>query len=205
MKLLEADTQHYGLLREALRVIFGLSTITIDKVVRIVKSSKDVQNARTQFVRKRAGVRAMKYLRNSIEYARTEGIEKHVHGTEEEPDESKKDDLEHIPTSTKGETKKNTSNKNKNEVKESFLSFKDFLLTELDARMTARLSTSDQMTRRENAMKSNQEMRKETENKIHNMETSNDPDEIRLANLIKQEAMLRKRIQDKKEMAKKRG
>jgi len=187
----ESNDQHLGLVNEVLRVIFGLNPDTIDKVIRIIKSSKEVNNVKTQIMRQRIGVRAIKYLRNAVDIAREEGSEKHERGTEEEPDQSKDVDLEKSRTNKK--SKKDDGKKKTNES----VSFKGFLLNEIDARQAARIGTPDMATRRERATQTDVEARQRTEKEIADFETSDDPDKRRLAMLMKQMAVLRKRIGDK--------
>lgn len=183
-----ADAERLGLLKETLKVIFGLNDDTIGKVVRIIKSSPDIQNARTQLIRTRVGTRAMKYLRNAVDIARDEGSEKH-RDDDSEYEETKNFDLEK-------KTEKKDEKPKDGEVKETYLPSLKGFLNELDARSAARIMTDNNPkdVRRDRARKTDQQVRKDIEADIRSNEQSSDPDEKRLATLTKQVAMLRKKI-----------
>lgn len=114
------DPEHIGLLKEVLQVIFGLDDATIQKVVNNIKTSKNASKVKTNLVRTRIGARSMKYLRNAIEIARHEGIEKH----EKDKDRDVEKDVDLEPEELKKE--KDRKMKEKDRTNESF-SFKDFL------------------------------------------------------------------------------
>lgn len=83
------NEEQLGLAQEIFTVLLGLHPEILERVIRVIEDSPDITDIKTERIRMRIGPRAMVYLRNSIEQARTEGIEKHEHGTEEEPDYAK--------------------------------------------------------------------------------------------------------------------
>jgi len=117
-----AGEANIGLMKETLRVVFGLEPNTIARVIRVIKGTEDAADVKTVNIRTRVGARAIKYLRNAIEIARHEGTEKHE--TETERDMQKEPDLE--PEQQKQEKERKQTNHQTNES----LTFKDFLITE---------------------------------------------------------------------------
>lgn len=89
-----ATDQQLGLAVELLTVILGLEEETLDRVIRVITDSQDIYDIKTDIILQRIGLRATRYLRNSIEIARHEGGELHIRGTEEEPDTWKAPDLD---------------------------------------------------------------------------------------------------------------
>lgn len=86
--------QNIGLAQEILTVLLGLEEEVLERVIRIIKDSDNIYDIKDNIVYQRIGNRATRYLRNAIEIARHEGIEKHEHGTETEPDLAKKRDID---------------------------------------------------------------------------------------------------------------
>ena len=121
------DEARIGLVREILEIVLGLEKETEDRVMHLIRGSIDSQDVRTPEIRARIGHRAMKYLTNAIDLARSEGAEIH-----DEPDvDITKLQRGDIEPGHKHHIHFNDENENKNEMKESF-TFKSFLLNEIE-------------------------------------------------------------------------
>jgi hypothetical protein len=108
---MQTDPQQFGLTKETLQVIFGLEDSTVKRVIDVIRASQDLSDIKTYMIRSRIGSRAFRYLHNTIEYARSEGTEKH---SELDLDQSKFTDLE---------TSDRLSQQGTPTMKESFISY----------------------------------------------------------------------------------
>lgn len=116
------DEARLGLVREVLEIVLGLSQEVEDRVMNLIRGSIDSQDIRTPEMRQRIGPRAMKYLTNAIDLARSEGAERH---DEEDIDLTKQErgDLE------PGHKHHVHFEPEENDMREGF-TFKDFLINE---------------------------------------------------------------------------
>lgn len=71
------DNEQTGLFKEVLSVIFNVQPKQINRMMDILKRSEDIINIKTRIVLDHAGPRAVKLIRQAVEYARHEGSEKH--------------------------------------------------------------------------------------------------------------------------------
>ena len=124
------DSARLGLVREILEVVLGLEKETEDRVMRLIRGSVDSADVRTPEMRQRIGPRAMRYLRNAIDLARSEGGERH----EDDPDLDLSKDADVEPGHMVGKERDHEEAP----MGEGF-SFKDFLLNEV----TAMVDTDD--------------------------------------------------------------
>ncbi len=181
------DTQHINLAKSVLKSILGLSPKTIKRVISIIQASPDIAELKNQMIRRRIGPRSMDYLKRAITLSGEGGSVRE--------DKNKKEDKKTESKEDKKEDKKNAKLV-KDELEEG-LTFKKFLI-EISAEQAARMSVTDQQARKQAAMKTDRDVTKDLAKNISDMEQSADPDEKKLAMLMKQEAILRQRIKNKK-------
>lgn len=191
----ENDPEHLGLLKEVLQVIFGLEPKTATRVIRIIQHSVDASDVKTNKIRMRIGARALKYLRNSIEIARHDGIEKHE--KEKEEDVEKDYDLEPEQQRMEQDRKKQTEKKSTNEA----MSFKTFYISEEEVTITVDPDNEQEVRQkvanaRRNPMLATKQGIQDAREEKADAQRSGDPLKAKIAALRAQLRQLEARQQD---------
>ena len=91
VKQLNEEHGNMDLFQDSLRIVFGLSDEVIESLISMVRRHGETMQIRDQQVRRRAGPRATKLLKQAHAAAGTEGD---VHYDEEMPDEEMPTDTE---------------------------------------------------------------------------------------------------------------
>lgn len=185
----KSDASIVALVDDIFQILLGLSVDTSERIVRMIKSSDEYTNMKHK----------LKSLHN-IEFRKLIAVVDAAGNTNHNEVDSDLENEDNTPVNVKTSLKDKMNSKpeeHSSTFESSFPLLSAVALDELDSFSYAKYIGQDKPTRIEKAKMSDVNYRKDLIGDMDRLSASNDPDERKLAMLLKQVATLRKKIQSK--------